>query len=278
MSFNDESLASHFLENISYYRLKGYWWDMQVDKEHHVFKDGSSFEAVIKHYNFDRHLRLILFDALERIEIALRTKLIHFMSEAHGPLWFLEWDLFENTGIHIRSITSIYREVDRSNEIFIKEHKAKHKNDFPESWKAFEVLSFGDLSRLYKNIQSQLPEKAKIAQSMGFNLHSELSSWLESFVYVRNVIAHHSRLWGRNLVKQPKALNNPKSAWLDKPTGTIQRKKSFLIISALVYVSNHVSPGHTIKDKIIRLMKSDPTIPIHSLGFTEGWEEQELWM
>jgi abortive infection bacteriophage resistance protein len=81
MLFRDETTAPHFLENISYYRLKGYWWDMQTDFSLHTFKSNTYFEDIIDRYNFDRHLRLILFDAIERIEISLRTKLIYHMSK-----------------------------------------------------------------------------------------------------------------------------------------------------------------------------------------------------
>jgi abortive infection bacteriophage resistance protein len=82
MLFNNEQSAHHFLENISYYRLKGYWWDMQEDVTTHFLKPDTYFEDVIDRYNFDRRLRLILFDAIERIEIALRTKMIYCRSSA----------------------------------------------------------------------------------------------------------------------------------------------------------------------------------------------------
>jgi len=73
MLFKDENNAHHFLENISYYRLKGYWWDAQSDVKFHTFQANTYFEDIIDRYNFDRRLRLLLFDAIERIEIALRT-------------------------------------------------------------------------------------------------------------------------------------------------------------------------------------------------------------
>ena len=76
MLFRNEFSASHYLENISYYRLKGYWWDMQDDFTSHILRPHTYFEDIIDRYNFDRQLRLILFDAIERIEIALRTKMI----------------------------------------------------------------------------------------------------------------------------------------------------------------------------------------------------------
>jgi abortive infection bacteriophage resistance protein len=74
MLMKDEQKAAFYLGHISYFRLKGYWWDMQTDRINHIFAPNSYFEDVISRYNFDRQLRLILFDAIEFIEIALRTK------------------------------------------------------------------------------------------------------------------------------------------------------------------------------------------------------------
>ncbi len=88
MLFKDESSAHRFLENISYYRLKGYWWDMQADHTIHTLKPNTYFENILDRYTFDRHLRLILFDAIERIEIALRTKMIYHLSMSYGFVVF----------------------------------------------------------------------------------------------------------------------------------------------------------------------------------------------
>ena len=99
MLFRNEASAPHYLENISYYRLKGYWWDLQADYTSHTLKPNTFFEDIVDRYNFDRHLRLILFDAIERIEIALRTKMIYHLALSYGGLWYLDPALFESTTI-----------------------------------------------------------------------------------------------------------------------------------------------------------------------------------
>lgn len=81
----DDSFAEHYLKNISYYRLAGYWWPMQVDKVNHVFKPNSRFEDVIALYNFDSELRILVFNAIERIEIGLRTRMINHLSHEADP-------------------------------------------------------------------------------------------------------------------------------------------------------------------------------------------------
>ena len=286
MLFRDENSASHFLENISYYRLKGYWWDMQDDFIRHTFQPNCYFEDVLDRYNFDRHLRLILFDAIERIEIALRTKMIYHLSMTYGGLWYLNAALFERSQlpsdpqktIYENTIHELEKEFTRSQEIFIKDHRNRYPNLHADAWKILEVASMGTLSKLYKNLKHQLPEKSIIANEMGLRLHSELSSWLEAITYIRNIIAHHSRLWSRNMVKVPMfKLNNPISDWLDKPISPVQAKKPFLIISSMVYLCNEVTPQHQIKKKIEALFDENNTIPIYKLGFLYDWRNQALW-
>lgn len=287
MLFRDEGNAPHFLVNISYYRLKGYWWDTQNDFTNHTFHAHTYFEDIIDRYNFDRHLRLILFDAIERIEIALRTKMIYHLSMTYGGLWYLDASLFNSSTIivngttktvHQNTIEELQKEFNRSQEIFIKDHRYRYPNQDADAWKILEVASMGTLSKLYKNLKHQLPEKSTIAKEMGLNLHSELSSWLEAIAYVRNIIAHHSRLWSRNMVKRPtENLNNPIGQWFDNPLTQVQTKKPFLIISCMVYLCNEVTPGHQIKTKILDLFNSNPNIPIYKLGFLNNWKNEPLW-
>ena len=288
MLFRNESQAVESLQNISYYRLKGYWWDMQTDYTQHTLKPNSYFEDIVERYNFDRHLRLILFDAIERIEIALRTKMIYHLSISYGGLWYLNPALFEATTItlndgtvktiHQNTLDELQKEFNRSQEIFIKDHRNRYPNQNADAWKTLEVASMGTLSKLYKNLKHQLPEKAAIANEMGLNLHSELSSWLEAIAYVRNIIAHHSRLWSRNMVKRPiDQLKNPISQWFVNPITDVQIKKPFLIISSMLYLCNMVTPGHQIKSKILDLFKTNPNVPIYKLGFLNNWQNEPLW-
>jgi len=278
MLFRNRANAVHYLSTISYYRLKGYWWDMQADRVNHAFEANTYFEDVLDRYNFDRHLRLILFDAIERIEVALRTKMIYHLSLTRGPLWYKDPSLFTNSTLHQEHLSHLQREFGYSQEIFIADHRRRHPGVEPESWKILEIASMGTLSKFYKNLNHQLPEKSLIAKEMGLNLHSELSSWLESIVYVRNIIAHHSRLFSRNMVKRPvDALNNPMHDWLTDSLISIQKKRPFLIISTMVYLCNQVTPGHAIKSKILELIQLNPKVPIYKLGFQNDWEQQPLW-
>lgn len=288
MIFRNESQAALTLKNISYYRLKGYWWDMQNDYTLHTLKPNTYFEDIVDRYNFDRHLRLILFDAIERIEIALRTKMIYHLSISYGGLWYLNSTLFETTTIvlsdgtiktiHQNTLDELRKEFNRSQEVFIKDHKTRYPNVDADAWKIMEVATFGTLSKFYKNLHHQLPEKSAIAKEMGLNAHSELSSWLEAISYIRNITAHHSRLWSRNMVKRPvENLNNPAGLWFSRNLSPVQTKKPFLIISSMVYLCNFSSPSNHIKTQLLELFKANPSIPIYKLGFLNNWDKEPIW-
>jgi abortive infection bacteriophage resistance protein len=201
LSFQNENLAKKYLSHISYYRLAGYWWSMQTDNIAHKFKPNSTFENVIKIYNFDADLRILLFDAIEKIEISLRTKLIYHLSHYYDPWWFQNTDLFKDAPALIKSLEKMREEVDRSKDIFIKEHKKKYKKDlrFPPAWKTLELSSLGGLSKLYGNLKNNIEAKDQIAEEFGAVNHTYLPSWLQSIAQIRNLCAHHSRLWNKNL-------------------------------------------------------------------------------
>ena len=287
MIIEDEEFAHLHLSHISYYRLKGYWWDMQKDKENHVFQTGSCFEDVIARYSFDKELRLILFDAIETIEIALRTKMIYHLSQSYGGLFYMDNTLFVSESLHQQHLEDLRTEFLRSGEVFIKEYKRKYGvwkggkcvslTQQPDAWVIFEVATFGTLSKLYKNLSHQIPEKAKIANEFGLNLHNELSSWLEAISYLRNIVAHHSRLWSRNMVRRPMEIKNPKRIWLQNPLPEAAQKKPFLVITAMLYLCKAIDTGDSYKKKIIALIKENPQIPIYKLGFLNNWNKEPIW-
>ena len=204
--------------------------------------------------------------------------MIYNLSISYGATWYLESDLFVDPLVHAEHIDHLQREFRYSQEIFIKDHKRRHPNTNAEAWKIMEIVSMGTLSKFYKNLGHQLPEKSLIAKEMGLNLHSELSSWLESIVYIRNIIAHHSRLWSRNMVKKPIAsINNPIGAWFNIDLLPVQKKKPFLIISSMIYLCNKVTPSHQIRTKVLELIENNPDVPIYKLGFLNNWQAQPLW-
>ncbi len=272
--------ARHFLSNISYYRLEGYWWPMQSDKVNHVFKPNSRFEDVIALYNFDRELRLLSFDVIERIEIGFRAKLIYHLSHELTPWWFEDVDNFKNAVDHTESLLHIDRELRQSKEVFIKQHYIRYHTDTrrPPAWKTFEVVSFGILSKLYSNLKPTIKAKDTIAAELNMVNHTYLPSWLQSIAQIRNICAHHSRLWNRNLPGRPKLLSKPPAAWLTTVPPASQHHMLYIHICCMKYLLDVISPGHSFKPKLADLFTRYPSVDLNALGFPANWLTEPLWV
>ena len=277
MRFKQVADAPHFLSNISYYRLKGYWWEMQDDRVNHHFVNGSFFEDVIDLYNFDRHFRLIVFNAIERIEISLRTKLIYHLSLQYGSEWYLNPLLFEEPKRYNSFIAKLFQDISNSSEEFIINHFDNHPTEHPESWKAMEVLTLGSLSKVYQNLKHQLPEKTKIAREFGLYNQKYLSSWLLTITVIRNIIAHHSRLWNRVIINKYDWPQTTPKPLLSYTPDNRQRRKIFPLLSAIIYMNNEISPGNSIKHEMIDLFNKFPNIHLSRMGFPNNWQNEPLW-
>lgn len=275
----NDALAEKYLNHISYYRLAGYWWPFQSDKENHVFKPGSKFETVIAVYNFDAELRILLFDVIEKIEISLRTKLIYHLSHEHGPWWFQNTALFKNTPALVKTLESIREEVERSKDVFIKEHRKKYNSDlrFPPSWKTLELTSFGSLSKLYGNLKNQISSKDTIAEEYGAVNHTFLPSWLQSIAQIRNFCAHHSRLWNKNLPGTVKLLPNPPNAWISDVPKQHDFQKLYVHMCLMRYLLNVIHPRNSFSVKLQDLMNRYRNIDPNALGFKQNWDRESLW-
>ena len=179
-------------------------------------------------------------------------------------------------------------EFARSGEIFVKDFKQKHPTinadpkiwespEHPDAWLILEVATFGNLSKMYKNLKHQLPQKAAIAKEFGLNFHNELSSWLESISYLRNIVAHHSRVWSRTMVKTPMKVVNPNYPWLQIDLSKFQEKRPFHVISTMLYLCNAVNPDNIFKQKLFDLFAQYPQMPLHKLGFNNQWKQENIW-
>lgn len=279
LEINNLELAKKYFSHISYYRLVGYWWPMYENKETHRFKPRSRFTDVIALYNFDHQLRMLLFDVIEKIEISVRTKLIYHLSHEYDPWWFENHDIFTDTQSLTKTLYKIQEEVERSKDVFIKEHKKKYKDDkrFPPSWKTLELTSLGSLSRLYGNLKNTVKSKDIIARELGAVNHTYLPSWLQSIAQIRNFCAHHSRLWNKNLPGTVKLLSKPPYKWVKAVPKEGEFQHLYVHLCLMRYLLNIIDPSNTFNLRLKALMKSYPNVDPNALGFKEGWIEEELW-
>ena len=285
MEFASEQDACALLSRVSYFRLKYYWIDM-IDDGTDDFKEGSCFDDIIERYEFDKELRQILFDAIEVIEVGLRSKIISALSLSTGTgLWYLDQSLFENHHYHEDFVLDLKYEFGRSSDPFARDFIKNHSDwdakslggSNPDAWMIFETATFGTLSKMYKNLKSQSPLQSVIANEFGLYSSRDFSSWLEAICLMRNVIAHHSRLWYRIFTKKPVNIRNHRDRWLNVDLTENQRKRAYGLISCLLYLCNAIKPDNRIKEQILALFSHHPRIPVFLLGFTGDWRNQPLW-
>jgi abortive infection bacteriophage resistance protein len=273
MNFADETKAQHLLENISYYRFSGYWYPLLADKRSHVFKTGVTFETAFNLYKFDRELRKLIISELEKIEVAVRSKMAHILSTEYGIFWMEDATLFTNPSVHQSTLAKIQDELDRSDEEFIVAFKSKYANRFPPSFILLEIVSFGALSRLYGNLK---PGKSRKHIAGMFGLADRVfASWLHSLVYIRNVCAHHARVWNRPMSIQPLFPRNASNAWISGGQAGINR--IYYVLSMMIYLLNTVNPKHTFKQKLENLFRKYPNVDRAAMGFPAGWFDEPLW-
>lgn len=113
--------AGFYLSQINYYRFAAYCLPFEKDHATHQFKYGTSFDDVLNQYVFDRELRLLVLDAIERIEVSLRTKMAYHLSHVYQSAHpHLMPEVFINPVFYGRSISKLASDVNNSNEDFIK--------------------------------------------------------------------------------------------------------------------------------------------------------------
>jgi len=166
LNIEDEAKALHLLEVISYYRLSGYWYPLLADKQKHIFKTGATFNTAFNMYKFDRELRLLVLRELEKVEVAVRAKMIYVLSHSLGPFWYLDEGNFSNPVKHTETLSKIGIEYSRSDEEFVQNFINKYSEPMPPSWMMLEVSSFGALSSLYSYLKPTR-EKREIANYFG---------------------------------------------------------------------------------------------------------------
>ena len=191
----DRALAVHVLTHISYYRLRAYWHYFEIDPTDpaHPLRPGTTLEQVLALYDFDRKLRLLINDAIERIEVAARGSWAHYLAMTMGPHGYLDSRLYSRPHQHQKNLAQLQDEVDRSHDTFIAHYNRTYGNPaLPPVWMAAELMSFGLLSKWIGALSSRANRQG-IARGLGLD-ERVFTSFLHHLATVRNVCAHHFRL------------------------------------------------------------------------------------
>lgn len=309
MSFDNYPIekALKKLEFIGYYRLSGYSHAFRKSPSEDHFIEGTKFKDIIELYKFDRKLKLLLLDAIERIEVAVRSCLAYQLSQK--SVCFIDSDsnfkldriITSNNNRRInrqkngqdnhltvrRVLNNLRNKVaeklkSRSNEPAIEHLLSTYKKPYP-LWITIQIFDFSDLCDLYQIIDLDLAKE--ISKKFGVTSPSTFSSWLQSIRVVRNICAHHGRLVNRNLSVLPSIPNVQESfPWISlwKSAEYIDNTKIFSIICILHHILNFIQASKSWDNRIVELLAGFPKIDVEQfnsvikvLGCPEGWENIE---
>ncbi len=272
----DRTRLIETLSRVSYYRLSAYWHPFKRADD--TFVPGITLDKVWRRYTFDRQLRLLVMDAIERVEIAvLRTLMVEQHARRYGPFGYRDDRNFrpEFAGAdHHRMVDEIDEAMKRSRELFVAHYRAKYTSEpgLP-LWMTAEVASFGALFTFYRYLH--LAEQKQLSNCLGLPA-SVLQSWLFCLNYIRNLCAHHSRLWNRELGIRPLIPDRKHAPEWHVPV-TADNRRVFAVLTLLMWLLRKVAPQSRWADRLRGLLKSYTDIPLNLAGFPANWETSPIW-
>jgi len=272
MTIDDSAEAEFYLRHLNYYRLGAYWLPFESDHTSHQFRSNTHFNDVLNLYIFDRELRLLVLDAIERIEVSVRCQWAYCLAHNHGTHAHLDATLAFNRGFWQSNLDKLTSEVQRSDEVFIKHLLATYSEPLPPVWAVCEVMSLGLLSRWYNALKPMRTRRA-IASVYGLD-ERVLQSWLHHLSYLRNLCAHHSRLWNRDFPITPEIPKNKPARLNGEFIAGSRRIYNTCII--LLHFMNIIAPQHHWRPRFKALV-AQHNINVHSMGFPNDWEQCPVW-
>lgn len=256
--------ANRFLERVNYYRLAGYLLPFEANHADHTLRPGTRLDDVIELYKFDEELRVRVFEAISHLEIAMRTAWAHELSKVGGPHAHLSPEHAKSPRLFYDNLQALARECSRlKKEPYIKHFETRYREYLPPVWAACEAMSFGLLSKSFGNLANAKLRKA-IAAHFGVP-HDVLESWLQHLNIVRNVCAHHSRLWNRDFTVTPM---KPKSRPSDLPSKWNESSRGlFNALLILRYYTDSSDPTGTWTMRLSDLLSAQPAGRLYAMGF-----------
>lgn len=290
---DDELRIKRHLSNVSYYRISAYMLPFKKAGQNgevlDQFKEGTTWDDVYDLYKFDRKLRLLIFDAIERIEIALRTQVIYQLSHKYGSHWQTKKRIFKPAYIDPRSgrQVNVYNdikkhialELKKNDTIFIQHYKAKYdKPATPPSWMSVELLYFSELSKICQGLRER-SDRTSIAKAFCITDESIFCSWLHTLNYIRNICAHHARLWNIKVDVVPKKyFNKTDKIWLtNDEVNRAQSSKLYYTLCVILYLLQTVNPRTKFKQHFYELLEKYPIVNTGFMGFPGNWKEMPIW-
>lgn len=260
---NDRQKAQLYLESIGYYRLSAYMHPLlKTPKILHLYKEGATFNKVMMLYRFDKKLRLLLFNEIEKIEIAVREAVMNMTAERTGDIyWLTNSAHFRDQSIFVNSMAMLSKEYERSTEDFIEHFKRTYTEPFPPAWILGELLPMGSVNMYYRNLKDKGLKK-QIAKR--FCLHAPVfESWLSVLTLTRNACCHHARVWNKVNKIIPNDMRGMTRPWITIPA---DKRRIYYNMCIIKYFLDIISPNNDMLDKMHNLFSKFPEIDLAGIN------------
>lgn len=267
LTVEDKPRALRWLKRIGYYRLSAYYIPFRIMNSDN-FRPGTTLDQVVDLYKFDCHLRLLFLQAMDRVEIGVRAVLTYRLAHELGPFGYADAGNFARTYDHHEFMRVLEHEEKRASELFVSHYRSKYTSEkYLPIWMVTELVSFGALSKLSQHLRTGV--RKRIAKE--FNLVEPVFfSWLHTLTYVRNICAHHNRLWNRELSIKPSL---PKE-WV---VSGIANDRLYCIACMLQHLLRLIAPESHWKDRLADLLAAYPGAELSTMKFPVVWLELEPW-
>lgn len=266
------------LKSVNYYRLRGYTYPYQDNSiPGSPFLKDNQWQFIWNDYVMDSRLRSLIFESIGHIEIAFRTQIELVMSLKYGSRWYSDNRYFHNKTRFSKDFKELEEDWNRSQEDFKNHYETKYDDSMvPPAWMIFETATFGVVSKYYSNIDSVVPEKSDVALYFGFSKAAVkiLVSWIHHLNTVRNVCAHHSRLYSRANVTRPIFPKHVKGNWVSSWPKDDRIYASVCIIKKLLDVC---APDFDFVGQLKPIVKMARKEQLPSMGFPGNWEDESLF-
>ena len=269
----DEKKALRVLQNVSYSRLKSYLVPFMEDRDTHRFRAGTTMDDVYALYGFDRRLRELIFHEMEKIEISIRARIAYASSGDESGYWYMNPEYFRSKGEHREIMRHLTSEVQRSDNDAIKRFYLKYSNPLPPCWLALEATSMGTLASLYAAMKPGTL-RIRIAGHYGVS-DNVFISWLHHLVYIRNMCAHHNRLWNKTLSVPALVPDTFRDIFPEQQPDA--QNHVYLTLCVIKYLQNTVKPTNTFAQRLKNLIHNSPVVDPTLMGFPADWEDDPFW-
>lgn len=258
----DEAYAKRILNDISYYRLiKAY--GLGLKSKNSLFHEGTTFEEIVNLYMFNVKFRQLIFPKVEQVEINFRCRLANYFSCKYGVFAYKDFSLFQCRSFY-NDATRVIKDAKRRNKNspIVKNFTNNYVEKELPFYALVEILSFGNLSKFYKNMLNK--DKKSIATQYNIG-YTYLESWIEHISFVRNVCAHYGRIYNINLSKPPVLYKQYTSRKIDNTK-----------IFATLLVLKHLLPNDNnwlfFIDTIAELLEKYTDVKKELMGFPNDWK------